>query len=93
MLDVRPKDEFAAGHIRGARKGTLAQLERSLPTLAPDAEIVAYCCGPYCVEAHQSVATKGATRGGWKAASQNGERTDGGCSQTYIERSVFYASA
>jgi len=35
---------------------TLAQLEQILPTLAPDAEIVAYCRGPYCVYAHQAVA-------------------------------------
>lgn len=33
------------------------QLERFLPTLARDAEIVAYCRGPYCVYAHQAVAT------------------------------------
>jgi ArsR family transcriptional regulator len=57
VLDVRPADEYAAGHIPGALNATLAQLEQILPTLAPDAEIVAYCRGPYCVYAHQAVAT------------------------------------
>lgn len=57
VLDVRPADEYAAGHIPGALNATLAQLSQILPTLAPDTEIVAYCRGPYCVYAHQAVAT------------------------------------
>ncbi len=57
VLDVRPADEYDAGHIPGALNATLAQLEHILPTLAPDSEIVAYCRGPYCVYAHQAVAT------------------------------------
>ena len=56
VLDVRPADEYAAGHIPGALNATLAQLEQILPMLAPDGEIVAYCRGPYCVYAHQAVA-------------------------------------
>ena len=56
ILDVRPADEFAAGHIPGALNRTLAQLEALIPDLAPDAEIVAYCRGPYCIYAHQAVA-------------------------------------
>ena len=56
VLDVRPSDEYAAGHIPGARNVTLAALDEILPSLAPDAEIVAYCRGPYCVYAHQAVA-------------------------------------
>lgn len=56
VLDVRPADEYAAGHIPGALNTTLAELERILPTLDPGAEIVAYCRGPYCVYAHQAVA-------------------------------------
>lgn len=56
ILDVRPADEFAAGHIPGALNTTLAELEQVIPGLAPDAEIVAYCRGPYCVYAHQAVA-------------------------------------
>lgn len=58
VLDVRPLDEYAAGHIPGALNATLAQLEQKiLPMLTPNAEIVAYCRGPYCVYAHQAVAT------------------------------------
>jgi len=56
VLDVRPADEFAAGHIPGALNTTLAEIERIVPTLDPAAEIVAYCRGPYCVYAHQAVA-------------------------------------
>ncbi|WP_299362512.1 metalloregulator ArsR/SmtB family transcription factor [uncultured Paracoccus sp.] len=57
VLDVRPADEYAAGHIPGALNATPTELDRLLSTLAPDAEIVAYCRGPYCVYAHQAVAT------------------------------------
>lgn len=56
VLDVRPADEYAAGHIPGARNAALAELERIVPSLDPGAEIVAYCRGPYCVYAHQAVA-------------------------------------
>lgn len=56
VLDVRPSDEYAAGHIPGALNATLAELEQILPMLAPDAEIIAYCRGPYCIYAHQAVA-------------------------------------
>lgn len=56
VLDIRPADEFAAGHIPGARNTTLAQIESLVPTLDPDAEIVAYCRGPYCIYADQAVA-------------------------------------
>ena len=56
VLDVRPADEYAAGHIPGALNATLAELEQILPTLATDTEIVAYCRGPYCVYAYQAVA-------------------------------------
>lgn len=56
VLDLRPADEFAMGHIPGARNATLAEIERQFPSLDPGAEIVAYCRGPYCVHAHQAVA-------------------------------------
>ncbi len=56
VLDMRPADEYASGHIPGARNITLADLERMLPTLEPGTEIVAYCRGPYCIYAHQAVA-------------------------------------
>ena len=56
VLDVRPADEYAAGHIPGALNAALAEIERIIPSLDPGAEIVAYCRGPYCVYAHQAVA-------------------------------------
>lgn len=56
VLDVRPADEFAAGHIPGAINMTLTEIEGIVPTLDRAAEIVAYCRGPYCVYAHQAVA-------------------------------------
>lgn len=56
LLDIRPADEYAAGHIPGALNITLAQIEHVLSTIAPDTEIVAYCRGPFCVLAHQAVA-------------------------------------
>jgi ArsR family transcriptional regulator len=56
VLDVRPADEYAAGHIPGAINVTLAELERFLPSLEPGAEIIAYCRGPYCIYARQAVA-------------------------------------
>ena len=56
IVDVRPADEYAAAHIPVALNVTLAELELVLPKFAADAEIVAYCRGPYCVYAHQAVA-------------------------------------
>lgn len=55
-LDVRPAEEYAAGHIPGARSIPLDQLEARLAELPRSAEIVAYCRGPYCVLAPEAVA-------------------------------------
>jgi rhodanese-related sulfurtransferase len=55
LLDVRPSAEFEAGHITGARSAPIAELRRHLRTLPPDAEVVAYCRGPYCVYADEAV--------------------------------------
>lgn len=55
VLDVRPPDEFAHGHIPGARSIPLAELEQRLAELPADREIVAYCRGPYCVLAMEAV--------------------------------------
>lgn len=55
ILDVRPRVEFAAGHIRGARSMPLEELEARLDEIPADAEVVAYCRGPYCVFAHEAV--------------------------------------
>lgn len=56
VLDIRPADEFAIGHIPGAVNATVTEIEGIIATLDPSAEIVAYCRGPYCVYAHQAVA-------------------------------------
>lgn len=49
VLDVRPGDEFAAGHLPGALNIQLAELEQRLGELPADREIIAYCRGPYCI--------------------------------------------
>lgn len=56
VLDVRPPEEYAAGHVPGAINVPLAELESHLSDLPPDREIVAYCRGPYCVLAYEAVA-------------------------------------
>jgi rhodanese-related sulfurtransferase len=55
LVDVRPEAEYDAGHIEGAKSVPLDELERRLAELPPDAEIVAYCRGPYCAYAHEAV--------------------------------------
>jgi rhodanese-related sulfurtransferase/biotin operon repressor len=56
VLDVRPEDEFAAGHLPGARNLPLDHLADELPELGHDNEIVAYCRGPYCILSFEAVA-------------------------------------
>jgi rhodanese-related sulfurtransferase/DNA-binding transcriptional ArsR family regulator len=56
LLDVRPSDEFASGHLPGAINIPLRELARRLRELPKDREIVAYCRGPYCVLAFEAVA-------------------------------------
>ncbi len=55
VLDVRPPEEYRAGHIPGAMSVPLEDLERHLSALPKDQEIVAYCRGPYCVLAVEAV--------------------------------------
>ncbi|SFR66357.1 transcriptional regulator, ArsR family [Marinobacter daqiaonensis] len=55
LLDVRPEDEFRAGHLPDAINIPLDQLEMMLEELPRDREIVAYCRGPYCVLSHEAV--------------------------------------
>lgn len=55
VLDVRPEEEFAAGHIPGARSIPLTDLEQRLAELSPEQEFVAYCRGPYCVFSDEAV--------------------------------------
>jgi rhodanese-related sulfurtransferase len=55
VLDVRPEDEFALGHLPGALNIPLAALEQRLAELPADREVVAYCRGPYCVLSFEAV--------------------------------------
>ena len=72
LVDVRPEEEFEAGHIDGAISIPIGDLTDRLGELPPDAEVVAYCRGPFCAYAHQAVRKlRGAGRparrleGGW----------------------------
>jgi rhodanese-related sulfurtransferase/biotin operon repressor len=65
VLDVRPPEEFAAGHVPGAINIPLRELEKRLSELPKRREVIAYCRGPYCLMSFEAVAllrTKG-----WKA--------------------------
>jgi len=57
LVDVRPVEEFAAGHIDGASSIPLDELERRITELPPDREVIAYCRGPFCAYAHEAVRT------------------------------------
>jgi len=56
VLDVRPEQEYRAGHIPGARSVPLEKLEAYLEEIPKDQEVVAYCRGPYCVFSDEAVA-------------------------------------
>lgn len=56
LLDVRPEEEFALGHLPGAINIPVEELERRLAELPAGQEIVAYCRGPYCVLSVNAVA-------------------------------------
>ncbi|MEO9136485.1 MAG: metalloregulator ArsR/SmtB family transcription factor [Casimicrobiaceae bacterium] len=56
VLDVRPEDEYAAGHLPNAINIPLLALVRRLREIPKNREIVAYCRGPYCVLAFEAVA-------------------------------------
>jgi rhodanese-related sulfurtransferase len=55
LVDVRPREEYEAGHIEGARSIPLDELEDRLAELPADREVVAYCRGPFCAYAHEAV--------------------------------------
>jgi rhodanese-related sulfurtransferase len=55
VLDVRPTDEYRAGHIPGAVSMPLDELERRLAEIPRDRSVVAYCRGPYCMFAVSAV--------------------------------------
>jgi rhodanese-related sulfurtransferase len=76
---VRPDDEFAAGHIDGARSVPIDELERRLSELPQDREVIAYCRGPFCAYAQEAV--RMLTRAGRKA-----RRLDDGWPEWKLER-------
>ena len=57
VVDVRPAEEYQAGHIAGAVSIPLEELEQRLRELPHDRGVVAYCRGPYCAFAHEAVRT------------------------------------
>ena len=56
VLDVRPKEEYEAGHVQGAINIPIEELESHLADFNPEQEIVAYCRGPHCILAFDAVA-------------------------------------
>ena len=88
LVDVRPAEEYAAGHIDGARSIPIDELERRLAELPKDREVIAYCRGPFCAYAHEAVRTL--ARSGrrarrldqgwpeWKVGQEDGKHTTRG---------------
>lgn len=56
VLDVRPPEEYAAGHVPGAINIPIHELEKRLKDLPKRKEIIAYCRGPYCLMSYEAVA-------------------------------------
>jgi rhodanese-related sulfurtransferase/DNA-binding HxlR family transcriptional regulator len=71
LVDVRPAEEFDAGHIDGACSIPLDELEERVAELPGDSEIVAYCRGEFCAYAHEAVRAL-------RAAGRPARRLDGG---------------
>jgi rhodanese-related sulfurtransferase/biotin operon repressor len=55
VLDVRPADEFASGHVPGALNIPVEQLARKLRDLPKGKEVIAYCRGPFCLMSFEAV--------------------------------------
>ena len=55
VIDVRPEDEYAAGHLPGAINVPPDELQQRLQNIDPDREVVAYCRGPHCVYSYDAV--------------------------------------
>jgi rhodanese-related sulfurtransferase/DNA-binding HxlR family transcriptional regulator len=86
VLDVRPEDEFASGHLPGATNIPLAQLRKRLTELPEDKEVVAYCRGPWCVLAFEAVAML-------RAEGRTARRLDGGLPEWKLAGLPVEASA
>jgi len=73
VLDVRPVEEYEAGHVSGAVSLPLEHLEARLDDLDPALEVVAYCRGPLCLLAPQAVEERSAAAA--RAWTQGPSRT------------------
>lgn len=71
VIDVRPAEEYRAGHLPGARSVPINELQARLEELPDDREIVAYCRGRFCAYAHQAVRLLA-------EAGRRGRRLEGG---------------
>ncbi|MBA3742031.1 ArsR family transcriptional regulator [Sporichthya sp.] len=85
LVDVRPTEEYAAGHIDGAQSIPLDQLRQRLDELGLDREIVAYCRGPFCAYAHVAVRQL-------RTAGRCARRLDGGWPEWRLTQSAFLRS-
>jgi len=56
VLDVRPTEEYSAGHVPGAVNVPLSDLEQKIKQFDPAQEVIAYCRGPHCILAFEAVA-------------------------------------
>ena len=81
LVDVRPPEEFEAGHIDGARSVPLDELKQRLDDLPPGTEIVAYCRGPFCAYAHEAVRQL-------QSAGRDARRLDGGWPEWKLAQGV-----
>jgi len=81
LVDVRPREEFDAGHIAGARSLPLDALAERLDELPRDQEIVAYCRGPYCAFANEAVRRL-------QAAGRTARRLDDGWPEWKLAQTV-----
>jgi rhodanese-related sulfurtransferase/DNA-binding HxlR family transcriptional regulator len=77
LVDVRPAEEFDAGHIEGARSIPLEELDERLAELPADCEIVAYCRGAFCAYAHEAVRRV-------RASGRQAKRLEGGWPEWHI---------
>jgi len=78
VLDVRPPEEYAAGHLPGAINIPVKELEMRLKELDPELEVVAYCRGPHCVLAFDAVSRL-------RKKGINARRLDGGLPEWKLE--------
>lgn len=56
VIDVRPPEEYAAGHLSGAINVPLSELEQRMDKMPSDREVIAYCRGPFCLLSFEAVA-------------------------------------